>query len=97
VPGLEALEVRFEGGPVIAFKVAEDGERLIVRLWNLLNRTAEGWLSLPVGFAHAQRCDALERPVDSLVVEQGCAHFDVERRGIMTVALCRELQPGGAC
>jgi len=92
VPGLDVLEVRFDGGPVIAVKVAEDGERLIVRLWNLLNRVAKGSLRLPMGFAYAQCCDALERPIDSLVVEQGCVQFGVDGRGIMTVALCRGSQ-----
>jgi alpha-mannosidase len=89
VPGLDVLEVHFEGGPVVAFKVAEDGERLILRLWNLVNQTVRGWLRMPVGFAHAQRCDALERPLDVLIVDQGRAQFDAERRGIVTIALCR--------
>ncbi len=88
--GLDALEVRFDGGPVTAFKAAEDGERLIVRLWNVLDQPVRGSLRLPAGFAHAQRCDALERPKDPLAVEQGRAQFDVERRGILTLALCRE-------
>ena len=87
---LEALEISFDGGPVLAVKAAEDGERLILRFWNVRDRTAEGSVKLPQGFERAELCDALERRKTSLPVRRGRVVFAAGARGIATVALCRE-------
>jgi hypothetical protein len=87
--GLAAVDVNFDGGPVTAFKVAEDGQRLIVRLWNVLDRPVEGTVRLPEGFVRGQRCDALERPLTDLPIVNGRASFTANAHDIMTVALCR--------
>jgi hypothetical protein len=89
LPGLGDLDLQFAGGPAVALKVAEDGERLILRLWNVLDRPVNGTVRLPAGFARGERCDALERQVGSLDVEQRRAAFTVGARGIGTIALCR--------
>jgi len=86
---LEALEISFDGGPVLAVKTAEDGERLILRFWNVLDRTVEGGVMLPERFGRAELCDALERRKASLPVRGDRAMFTAAARGIVTVALCR--------
>jgi len=93
LPALGNLDVRFAGGPVLALKVAEDGERLILRLWNVLDRPVAGSARLPDGFGRAERCDALERPRQELPVERGRAAFAADPRGILTIAFCPE-HPG---
>ena len=90
VPGLEDLAIDFSGGPVLALKPAEDGQRLILRLWNLLGRPAVGTVKLPRGFTRAEVCDALERPREDLSAKNRRAAFTVERRAIATIALCRK-------
>jgi hypothetical protein len=90
LPGLARLEIEFEGGPVTAFKVAEDGERLVLRLWNVLDRPVRGSVRLPRGFGRAERCDALERAQEALPVERGRAGFTAAARGILTIAFCME-------
>jgi len=89
VPGLAALEIEFTGGPLLAFKLAEDRKRLILRFWNVLDRPANGSLKLPKGWTRAERCDALERPHNPLTVAEGRANFAADANGILTVAFCR--------
>jgi hypothetical protein len=89
VPGLENLDIDFPGGPVLALKVAEDGQRLILRCWNVLERSVEGSLKLPRGWVRAEMCDALERPMGPLPVSQQRVKFTAPPRGINTVAICR--------
>jgi hypothetical protein len=88
LPEFEALNVSFEGGPVASCKVAEDGKRLILRFWNLLDSPAESQVTLPPGFARADLCDALERPKQHLAVRRGSVDFTVEAYGLLTIALC---------
>jgi len=87
--GLEALDISFESGPVTTFKVAEDGKRLILRFWNILDSPSEGRLKLPPGYASANICDALERPKRSLSIKQGRVDFAVDAHGLLTIALCQ--------
>jgi hypothetical protein len=89
LPGLAALEVAFGGGPVVAFKVADDGKRLILRLWNVLDRPEQGTARLPEGCVRAEQCDALKRRIGDLGVERGRMVCTVSARGIGTVAFCR--------
>ena len=89
LPGLKVLDIAFDGGPVTALKLAEDGERLVLRLWNVLERPVGGTARLPVGFARAERCDALERPLDGLPGEGGRIEFTVPARGFLTVAFAK--------
>lgn len=86
LPGLRALGIAFEGGPVTAFKVAEDGERLIVRLWNVQDRPVTGSLKLPAGWTGAENCDALERPLAPLRSEDGKVEFTAPARELCTIA-----------
>jgi alpha-mannosidase len=91
MPGLASLQIDFRGGPTLACKTAEDGERLVVRLWNVRNEACHGSLKLPPGFQRAERCDALERPQKgALQVSDGRVHFDASPRSIVTIALCRD-------
>ena len=86
VPGLEKLDVDFAGGPVTAFKVGEDGKRLILRLWNLLDRPISGSARIPLGFVRAEQCDGLERRLSELPVECGRVAFTAAARALMTLA-----------
>lgn len=87
VPGLASLDIDFAGGPLLAFKVAEDDRRLVLRFWNVLDRDAGGSFRLPPGWSEAQTCDALERPIKPLDVVKDRVSFRIGPRGIGTVAL----------
>jgi hypothetical protein len=87
--GLQELDIDFPGGPLLAFKTAEDNQRLILRFWNVRNHAILGSLKLPAGWTHAELCDALERPVKSLNVRKSRIRFRAEPRGILTVALSK--------
>jgi len=89
VPSLAALDIDFSGGPLLAFKVAEDNRRLILRFWNVLNRTAHGSLKQPDGWSQAEICDALERSVKPLDAAEGRIRFSVEPLEILTIALAK--------
>jgi hypothetical protein len=89
VPGMAGLEIDFAGGPVLSCKQAEDGRRLILRLWNVLGRPVQGTLRLPQGFARAERCDALERRQADLPVDGGRVTFAAGPQEIVTIALAR--------
>jgi alpha-mannosidase len=89
VPGLEALDIKFSGGPILAFKVAEDNRRLILRLWNVLNRAIQGSLKLPRGWSRAEICDSLERSVKQLDATGGTIRFSAEPLEILTIALTK--------
>jgi len=90
VSGLGRLEIEFSGGPLLAFKAAEDDQRLILRFWNVQDHATDGSLKLPPGWARAERCDALERPVKPLDAVEGRIRFTAEPRGILTVALSKD-------
>lgn len=87
VSGLEALEIKFSGGPLLAFKAAEDNRRLILRFWNVLNRAIPGSLKLPPGWSRAEICDALERPGKPLDATDGIIRFNANPLEILTIAL----------
>ena len=87
VSGLEDIEVNFSGGPLLAFKVAEDNRRLIVRFWNVLNSNVQGSLKLPPGWSGAEICDALERPVKPLDATEDIIRFNAKPLEILTIAL----------
>ena len=89
VSGLEALEIDFPGGPLLAFKVAQDNQRLILRFWNVLNRPIQGSLKPPLGWSQAEICDALERPGKPLNAAEDRIRFGAEPLGILTVALSK--------
>ena len=86
VPDLEKLGVDFPGGPITAFKVAEDGKRLILRLWNVLDRPVVGSARLPVGYTRAEICDGLERRLSELSVERNRIDFTADARSLLTLA-----------
>jgi hypothetical protein len=86
VAGLNVLDIDFCGGPVLAFKLAQDGERLILRLWNVLARPVVGSVKLPTGYAAVEVADALERPQHALPVEAGCCTFEADGGAIVTLA-----------
>jgi len=96
LPGLTALDIDFPDGPLLAFKVGEDNRRLILRFWNVTDQPAEGSVKLPGGWTGAERCDALERKLDLLKVENGRVWFTARRHGFATVALFREGDRSGA-
>ncbi|MHC4486980.1 MAG: glycosyl hydrolase-related protein [Planctomycetota bacterium] len=89
VSGLEALGIKFSGGPLLAFKIAEDNQRLILRFWNVLNRTVQGSLRLPPGWSRADICDALERTAKPLDAKKGTIRFSTEPLEILTIALAK--------
>jgi hypothetical protein len=90
VSGLKALEIAFPGGPLLAFKVAQDNRRLILRFWNVLNRPIQGSLKQPAGWSRAEICDALERPAKLLNVTDGAIRFSAEPLEILTIALAKD-------
>jgi hypothetical protein len=89
VSGLEALDIDFSGGPLLAFKVAEDNRRLILRFWNVLNRPIQGSLKQPQGWSQAEICDALERSVKPLDATEGRIRFSAGPLEILTIALAK--------
>ena len=89
VSGLQALDIKFPGGPLLAFKVAQDNRRLILRFWNVLNRSVQGSLKQPPGWSGAEICDALERSVKPLDTTEGTIRFSVEPLEILTIALAK--------
>ncbi|MBL7188880.1 MAG: hypothetical protein ISS70_21340 [Phycisphaerae bacterium] len=90
ISGLEALDINFSGGPLLALKVAEDNQRLILRFWNVLNRTVEGSLKHPPRWPEAEICDALERSVKPLDAKDGTIRFSAEPLEILTIALAKD-------
>ncbi|MHB8900623.1 MAG: glycoside hydrolase family 38 N-terminal domain-containing protein [Thermoguttaceae bacterium] len=90
LPEMRSLDLDFAGGPLLAFKVAEDDRRLILRFWNVRDKPVQGSLKLPSGWGKAQRCDALERQLGPLEAADGRLRFDAAARGFVTVALVRE-------
>jgi hypothetical protein len=89
VSGLEALDIDFSGGPLLAFKVAEDNQRLILRFWNVLNRTVRGSLKSPPDWSQAEICDALERSVKPLNFAEDRIRFSAGPLEILTIALAK--------
>jgi len=87
VAGLATLDIDFPGGPLLAFKVAQDERRVILRFWNVLNSEADGSFRLPPGWSEAKACDALERPQKPLEAKGDRVAFTVGPRGITTIAL----------
>ena len=86
---LARLEIDFASGPVLAFKVGEDGQRMILRLWNVLDRPVAGSVRLPKGYVRAERCDALERRQSDLDLAGDRVAFTVPVCGILTIAFCQ--------
>ena len=89
VSGLEALDIDFSAGPLLAFKIAEDNQRLILRFWNVLNRTARGSLKPPTGWSQAEICDGLERSLEPLDATGDRIRFSAGPLGILTIALSK--------
>jgi hypothetical protein len=89
VSSLEALDINFSGGPLLAFKVAEDNRRLILRFWNLLNGAVQGSLKQPAGWSRAEVCDALERSIQPLDITNGIIHFSSKPMEILTISLTK--------
>jgi hypothetical protein len=97
LPCMDALEIDFAGGPMLALKEAEDGERVVLRLWDAPDRPVEGSLRLPGGFAGGEQCDGLERPRVSLRVRKGRPRFVTPARDVLTLALCRHRESVCPC
>ncbi|MHC4535284.1 MAG: glycosyl hydrolase-related protein [Planctomycetota bacterium] len=89
VSGLEALDIDFSGGPLLAFKVAEDNQRLILRFWNVLNHPTQGSIKPLTGWPQAEICDALERSVKPLNTTEGRIKFSIGPLEIITIALAK--------
>ena len=89
VSGLEALDIDFSGGPLLAFKIAEDNRRLVLRFWNVLNRSIQGSLKLPSGWSQAEICDALERPMKPLDCAEDRIRFSAGPLEILTLAIAK--------
>jgi len=88
VSGLEALDIDFSGGPLLAFKVAEDNTRLILRFWNVSDDWTDGSLRMPPEWSTVEMCDALECPKRRLDLSaKDRVQFTVEPRGTLTLAL----------
>jgi len=87
--GLEALEIDFSGGPLLAFKIAEDNRRLILRFWNVLDRVIQGSLKLPPGWPRAEVCDVIERSNKPLDTTEGIVRFNANPLEILTIALTK--------
>ena len=58
-----------EGGILSAIKMAEEGEGLIVRVYNPAGEKRSMSLSMPGRKIEAYRCDFLEKPLESVVAE----------------------------
>ncbi len=89
LPQLDALNIDFAGGPLLAFKVAEDDQRLVLRFWNVQDRSVSGSIALPSGWRNVAVCDALERSIRPITVTNNTAYFSAEPLEVLTLALSR--------
>ncbi len=83
------LNINFEGGPVTAFKCAEDGERLILRVWNILDHPVMGTVDLPQAYQSAEITDALERRLGHVAVIEGVVMFTAPADSLLTLAFVK--------
>ena len=87
------MSVDAPGVVVVGCKQAEDGEGLIVRLWETGDTTVAGdqvrqvSLTVPVGVQAASLCTMTEEPIRSLALRRGKIRVTIRRRGIATVRL----------
>lgn len=88
-PQLADLCVNFEGGPVTAFKCAEDGERLILRVWNVQDHPVTGSTKLPRSYKSAEITDALERHLSNAEVVEGAVRFTAPAASLLTLAFLK--------
>lgn len=87
VAEIDALEIDFASGPLIAIKRPEDGSGLVLRFWNVTDKPARGSIRLPDRMCSAEQCDALERPLNPLPISARRATFAADPLSLATLAL----------
>jgi hypothetical protein len=92
VPEIEQLDIEFPGGPLIAAKPGIDGESLVLRFWNVLDRKVSGSVRLPDAYDGGEICDALERSIGNIYRSENRLSFNAHPRSIVTICLTK----GGA-
>ncbi len=93
-PRLSFLRLEPESLQVSAVKAADDGDGLIIRLWNVEEHPVEGWLRLWQPFARAVRCRMDERTEDDAVLAESTDTLRLTVRGREVVTLRVSLQAG---
>jgi alpha-mannosidase len=78
------VELTGEGLAFSAVKDSEDGEWLVLRCVNLLDREVQGRWRVP-GLAEAMRARLDETPLESVAVQDGRVDFVAPPRGIVTI------------
>jgi len=86
-PALSFIRVEPDALQVSAIKISEEGERLILRLWNARELPLEGTVRLWRRFAHAVRTDMAERTSGPELARDADA-VEVTVRGREVVTLC---------
>ncbi len=84
---LGILDVDFGGGSLTTVKVAEDGARLILRLWDVLDRLVSGSVNHLTALPPRRYAHALERPQQKPAIRERRATFTAASRSIGTLGL----------
>ncbi|KKB11955.1 alpha-mannosidase [Devosia geojensis] len=84
------LSVAGDGIVAETLKQAEDGEGLILRLWEARGARAMARLGLPAGFTGVAEVDLLERGPQPLPVDGAAAHLSFEPFEVKTIKLRRD-------
>ena len=79
--------IRVEGGVVSAIKTAEDGNGLIVRVYNPSDNTARIRLTVPGKEIKAWRCDFLENDLAPIAVKAAAAEYDLAGRKVCSIRI----------
>lgn len=78
-----------EGVCIEAVKQAEDGDAIILRLWEVSGTRRKARLRLDPAIAAVFRTDLLEREPEALTVEQGAVSLSLAPFEILTLSLSR--------
>ena len=88
------LQVPSENVIVSAIKKAEDGNALIVRLYEWAGKRGDVTVQLPPGAESARDTDLMEKPVGSLPVNGGTVKLPIKPYEIKTVEVQFSNMPG---
>ena len=81
------LSVSFAANVIVTgFKVSEDGEGYILRMWECEGQETAVVINLSrLGAQQAWRCDLLEKIVSPLDIEDGMVHLTIPARGLKAI------------
>ncbi|MBV8694808.1 MAG: hypothetical protein JO183_04885 [Ktedonobacteraceae bacterium] len=71
---------------ISAIKLSNNGQRVIVRIYNPLDHQVEAKIHLPLAFTQVYVTDLLEEPIKTLQRDEQAVRVDVRSGGILTLA-----------